>query len=317
LLLLTPAWDARDPTLGFVVGWACALRNLVPRITVVTLRAAEATAPHAGIMVRAVGGGARGVVGLRLLRTVAAIDRPDVALAHMNWPMPLAALPALRWRRVPLALWWAHGTAPMGLRFLLPHLALVLSSTAAAFPLPTRRLCVVGQGIDTMAFAPAPDEAPPPFTVITAGRLAPVKRVPLVQEACARAGVALRVLGPGSSESSSLPHAAMPEALRAAHAFATASATGSPDKAALEAMACALPVVALGDGLRDALPADLARQVIMPDTAAFAARLAALAAMPEASRRGFGLQLRAAVIAAHDRAQQQARLVAALSGLHA
>jgi glycosyltransferase involved in cell wall biosynthesis len=107
----------------------------------------------------------------------------------------------------------------------------------------------------------------------------------------------------------------MPAALQGAHAFATASNTGSPDKAALEAMACALPVVALGEGLRGALPPELARQVIMPDASAFAARLAALAAMAPEERRGFGLALREAVLERHDRAGQQARIVAALSAL--
>jgi hypothetical protein len=317
LLLLTQAWDSEDPALGFVVGWATALGALVPRLTVLTLRRGAAPPTPPGMAVRAVGGGGRAAVGLRLLRAVAGMDRPDMALAHMNWPMPMAALPALRARRVPLALWWAHGTAPLGLRLLLPHLALVLSSAKAAFPLATRRLSVVGQGIDTTAFAPAAAEPPPPFTVITAGRLAPVKRVELVRAACARAGVALRVLGQGAlpGQGRALPHAAMPAALQGAHAFATASNTGSPDKAALEAMACALPVVALGEGLRGALPPELARQVIMPDASAFAARLAALAAMAPEERRGFGLALREAVLERHDRAGQQARIVAALSAL--
>jgi glycosyltransferase involved in cell wall biosynthesis len=103
----------------------------------------------------------------------------------------------------------------------------------------------------------------------------------------------------------------MPDALRRAHIFATASATGSPDKAALEAMACALPVVALGEGLRGALPDALAAQVIVPDVAAMAARLTALAAMTPEARRSFGLQLRDAVVARHDLRQLAAKIVAA------
>jgi uncharacterized membrane protein len=53
----------------------------------------------------------------------------------------------------------------------------------------------------------------------------------------------------------------------------------------------------------------------MPDASAFAARLAALAAMAPEERRGFGLALREAVLERHDRAGQQARIVAALSAL--
>ena len=126
----------------------------------------------------------------------------------------------------------------------------------------------------------------------------------MVSVACSRAGVALRLVGPGNPPPGlvaepAVLHAAMPALLRSAHVFATASATGSPDKAALEAMACGLPVVALGEGLRGALPADLAAQVIVPDVEAMAVRLKTLAAMTPAARRAFGLALREAVVERH------------------
>jgi hypothetical protein len=311
LLLLTPALDADDPVLGFAVGWTNVLALHVPRISVLALRVGNVAALAPSIRATALGRG-RARVAASLIRAIARMERPDMALAQMNWPMPLAAIPALRARKIPLALWWAHGAAPLGLCALLPFAARVLTSAPGAFPLPTAKCVVVGQGIDTAAFAPAAHEPPKPFTVLTAGRLAPVKRVPLVVQACADAGVALRVVGPPDA---AVPHRAMPDTFRAAHAFATASATGSPDKAALEAMACALPVVALGDGLRTALPKTLADQVIVPDVPAMAARLAALAAMPVEDRRGFGLKLREAVLARHDRAAQVARIAVELAAL--
>lgn len=311
LLLLTPALDADDPVLGFAVGWINALARHVPRISVLALRVGSIASLAPGIEARALGIG-RARIAAALTRAIARMDRPDVALAQMNWPMPLAATPALRVRGIPLALWWAHGAAPLGLRAVLPFAARVLTSAHGAFPLATAKCVVVGQGIDTEAFSPAGHEPPAPFTVLTAGRMAPVKRVKLVIEACAQAGLALRQVGPPDAP---VPHRAMPDAFRAAHAFATASATGSPDKAALEAMACALPVVALGEGLRTALPPTLADQVIVLDVPAMAARLADLAAMPFAARRGFGLELRAAVLARHGRGAQVARIAAELDAL--
>lgn len=311
LLLLAPALDADDPVLGFAVGWTNALLHHVPRISVLALRVGNLSALAPGIQATVLGQG-RARVTAALTRAIARMDRPDVALAQLNWPMPLVAIPALRARRIPLALWWAHGAAPLGLRAVLPFAARVLTSAPGAFPLPTAKCVVVGQGIDTHAFAPAEHDPPAPFTVLTAGRLAPVKRVHLVREACAQAGLALRVVGPPDA---AVPHRAMPDALRAAHAFATASATGSPDKAALEAMACALPVVALGEGLRTALPDALAAQVIVPDVPALAARLAALAALPVEDRRDFGRRLREAVLARHDRAAQVARIAVELGAL--
>jgi len=194
---------------------------------------------------------------------------------------------------------------------------LVLTSAPGACRVGGRRLRVIGQGIDTARFVPAPNDPAGPFTVLNAGRMAPVKRPNLVSVACRRAGVALRLVGPGTDLPAGhvaeppVPHTAMPALLQSVHAFATASATGSPDKAALEAMACGLPVVALGEGLRGALPADLAEQVIVPDIDAMAARLRALATMPPASRRAFGLSLREAVVARHALADLAGRIVAA------
>lgn len=318
LLLLTPVLDAADPVQGFAIGWVNALAARVPRVSTAALRLGELAALAPGV--EAIGLGRPGASRARVAARLVALARrtpADGCLVHMNWPMLLAAGPVLRARGIPTALWWAHGAAPPGLRLAAPFAHALLTSTEAACRVAPARRCVLGQGIDTRLFAPSASEPPPPVRVLSAGRIAPVKRPALVAEACARAGLGLRLVGPGAlsglAAEPAVAHAAMPVLLRGAHIFATASATGSPDKAALEAMACGLPVVALGEGLRGALPDDLARQVIVPDVAAMAARLAGLAAMPPAARRAFGLALREAVIARHDLAGLAGRIVAAIA----
>jgi hypothetical protein len=315
LLMLTPALDESDPMLGFAIGWVNALAHLVPHVTAVGLRSG-ATPALAGNVI-AIGldrpAAPRGVVAARLAR-IAARSEADACLVHMNWPMLLAAGPSLRARGTRTALWWAHGAVPAGLRVAEKFAHLLLTSADGACRIGGAKRRVLGQGIDVARFTPAAREPDCPFTVLTAGRIAPVKRLDLVQRACAQAGVRLRIVGPGVlpgiAAEPPVPHAAMPALLRGVHAFATAGATGSPDKAALEAMACGLPVVALGEGLRGALPADLAAPVIVPDEAAMAARLAALASMGEAERRAFGALLREVVMQRHALDALAGRIIA-------
>lgn len=319
LLVLTPTLDAADPVQGFALGWVAALANHATRLTAAALRVGDLAGLPASVAVVDLGRprAPRGTVALRLAR-LALAARADACLVHMNWPMLLAAGPALRARGSRTALWWAHGAVPPGLRAAAPFADLLLTSAEAACRLAPSRRRVLGQGIEVDRFTPAATEPKSPFTVLSVGRIAASKRPQLVAEACARAGIALRLVGPGAlpglASEPPVPHAALPALLRTGHAFATASATGSPDKAALEAMACGLPVVALGEGLRGALPANLADQVIVPDVPAMAARLAALAAMPAEERRVFGGALRAVVVARHGLDALAARIALCLAG---
>lgn len=314
--MLTPVLDAADPVQGFAIGWVNVLAAHLPRLTAAALRVGDVATLRSGVEVIDLDRDrtARGIVAARLFR-LAARTPADACLVHMNWPMLAAAGPALRARRIRTGLWWAHGAVPPGLRAAAPFADLLLTSSASACRIGAARRLVLGQGIDTALFSPAAIEPAEPFSVLTAGRIAPVKRLELVAEACARAGVRLGIVGPGRlpgiASMLPVPHVAMPALLRSAQVFATASATGSPDKAALEAMACGLPVVALGEGLRGALPADLAAQVIVPDVEAMAARLAALAAMAPAARRAFGLALRQVVVERHALDDLAGRIVAA------
>lgn len=315
LLVLTPVLDAADPVQGFALGWLNALAARLEQVTAVALRQGDTAPLSANVLACGLGrpAASRAQVALRLHRSVLE-TRADACLVHMNWPMLLAAGPVLRARGIPTALWWAHGAAPLGLRAAAKFADLLLTSTAGACRIAPAKRRVLGQGIDTEHFRPAAAEPAAPVSVLCAGRIAPVKRLRLVVEACARAGLPLRLVGAGRIDGlvSEPPraHAAMPALLRSAHIFATASATGSPDKAALEAMACGLPVVALGEGLQGALPPALAAQVIVDDVGAMAARLAELAAAGAARRRDLGLALREAVIARHALDRLAGRIVA-------
>jgi glycosyltransferase involved in cell wall biosynthesis len=237
-------------------------------------------------------------------------------------------------------LWYAHSAVGPALRLAEMAADHVVSASPESFRLPSRKLIVAGHGIDTAQFAPAQAAEARPFTFGTVGRVGPKKQTGLLVEAARllaaekSADVRVRIVGgplPGDEAYADRLRAAareyglsdvvefagevrfdqVAEEYHHMDAAVNLSLTGSIDKAALEAMACGLPVVALGEGLRGALPAGLAAQVIMPDPDAMAARLAALAAMPPGSRRAFGLALRDVVVHRHALDGLAGRIIAA------
>jgi glycosyltransferase involved in cell wall biosynthesis len=103
---------------------------------------------------------------------------------------------------VPVLLWYAHSSVSPTLRIAHRLADRCVTSTPAAFRLPSSKLFVIGQGIDTDRFAP-PAETGPGYerTLVSVGRLSPVKRVDEMIEALAvlegerSLGLRLEVIG--------------------------------------------------------------------------------------------------------------------------
>jgi glycosyltransferase involved in cell wall biosynthesis len=102
----------------------------------------------------------------------------------------------------------------------------------------------------------------------------------------------------------------VPSTYRAADVAVNVSETDSVDKAALEAMACGLPVVVTNRALAPIVGVADARCVAPPgDAGALAARLAWLAAASQAERSALGERLRAVVMRDHSLHRLTERLV--------
>lgn len=107
-----------------------------------------------------------------------------------------------------------------------------------------------------------------------------------------------------------LAPALVPARVRAADAAVNVSATDSVDKAALEAMACGLPVVVSNPALVPIVAAVDARCTVPPgDARALADRLAWLAGVSRVERAALGAALRAAVVRDHSLHRLTRRLV--------
>ena len=332
LLLFNLATDAADPVLGFGSVWIRELAGHCESIDVITMYRGAVDLPD---NVRVFSAGRER--GWRRARRLAQFYRHltrllwarryDVCFAHM---MPLfAALagPPLKARGVPLVLWYAHRQETRQLRLGAAMSWRAVTSVATSFPVPTDKLRVVGQGIDTDFYAPAPrvesaqDERP---LVIQVARLAAIKHQATTIRAMAGSEAQLVFVGgvqPGYPDdyqreleglcaqlgqrcrfTGDLPAAGVRDWNRRATIAVNTSPVGLFDKSALESMACALPTVVCNPAFAPVLGEH--RDLLMidgpEDSTGLRERLGHLLSLPEGERRRIGRALRAGVMREHS-----------------
>jgi glycosyltransferase involved in cell wall biosynthesis len=220
---------------------------------------------------------------LRLQRIVARLclrGEVDAVLAHMGPVFAVSAAPIARLAGRPTFLWYAHGHVSPMLRLAHMMVAGVGTSTPEGFRIPSSKVTITGQGIDLERFRPA-STRPVQERLLSVGRFSPVKGYEIVIDALAapplvgRTDLQAELVGGVHSAHEEahleslharaaalglgwrihfvpgLPHAAIVPAYQRATVFATASATGSLDKAALEAAACGLPPIVCNPAFRE------------------------------------------------------------------
>src|SRR4051812_47653060 len=219
----------------------------------------------------------------RLQRIVARLclrGEVDAVLAHMGPIFAVAAAPIARLAGRPTFLWYAHGHVSPTLRLAHSLVAGVGTSTPEGFRIASSKVTITGQGIDLDRFRPA-ERWPQHERLLSVGRFSPVKRYDTLIDALATPSMAghadltvellggvhsaqeaahlealksqaqVRGLGARVRFVPGLPHAEIVPAYQRSTLFATASATGSLDKAALEAAACGLPPIVCNPAFRE------------------------------------------------------------------
>ena len=285
LLLFNLATDADDPILGFAHDWVASLAPYAGAIDVVSMTAGRLDLP-ANVRVYSVGkergfSEPRRVAEFyRILTRLLHAARYDACFAHM---MPLFAVmgaPLLRAYRVPITVWYAHGAVTRMLRVAERIVDRAVTSHPGSFRLVSPKLQAIGQAIDLDMFRPLPTERPEgaPFTVMTVGRVAPVKRVDVMVEGVARLaarigdGVRLRLVGPVEAADQeyvdrlvararalgivhlvdfvgAVPRVQLPVEYAGADVAVNLTKVGAFDKSGLEAMACGVPLVCSNRGM--------------------------------------------------------------------
>jgi glycosyltransferase involved in cell wall biosynthesis len=185
---------------------------------------------------------------------------------------------------IPVLLWYAHGTVTPHLRRALRAVDRVVTSTAEGFRIPTPKLHLIGQGINTELFK-IPKQLSAPNEIIYIGRLSRRKRIHLLLETLrhlhdrGERDLKLVLVGPLLSSDDTLykaevdaqiqrlgltdavsyrgsqPQETHPALYQNALVHLSFSETGSMDKTLLEALACGCPVMTSNVALAEILAA--------------------------------------------------------------
>lgn len=325
LLFITQKVDRADWLLGFTHGWLRALAARVDKLTVISLEQGETDLPP---NVRVISlGRERGVNRLgraiNFVRALAAtIGEADGVFAHMSPLFAIAAAPFAKARRLPLVLWYTHRSVNAALRLATVLCDAVVTASPESFQLPTTKVRVLGHGIDPEQFSPLRGEGPgvtgePPL-ILAVGRLSPIKRYELLIEAvkkmrargvdvrCVVAGgdplggktygESLRALAGDVVEFLGIvPHERITEWYRRSAITANLCPTGGLDKAVLEAMFCARPVVVTNQAFAPLLGAEGAGWLAAEDAEAVAIALVGVLSDPTSQQKADAVRARAVV----------------------
>ncbi len=282
MLILTQKVDKNDGNLGFFHRWIEEFAKQSESVTVICLYEGV---HHLPVNVRVLSlGKESGVSRMKYLRRFYSYiwnerKNYDSVFVHMN--QIYAILGGLLWRLLGkrIGLWYTHGSVSVSLRVAAFFVHDVFTSTAESFRIGTRKKHIVGHGIDTSVFLPT--VTPPSrdgLHCITFGRMSPVKEYETIIDALnilIKKGIAIDLIIIGSAGTpaqtvyqkklhervtrvdlsryvsfvDAVPQQEMLPYLHRAHVFVSASATGSLDKAPLEAMAAGLPVITCNEGM--------------------------------------------------------------------
>ncbi len=330
LLIVTQIVDREDPVLGFMHGWIAAFAKECTHVEVIGLKVGTQNLP-ANVTVHSLGK-ERGVRPFQRLRyayrfcalLVRRRNMYETVFVHMNHEY--VVLGGLWWRLLGkrVGLWYAHGFVPWTLRLAHQLAHVVFTSTVSGFRIPSRKVRVIGQGIDSELFSFLPHEwnSSAPFHVAIVGRISPVKDYETLLRAAQllhTKGMHLRVSivgGAGTPEQEAyhtelrnmvsalgladvvtflppMPNYLLPEFLHTVDCFANTSRTGSLDKTMVEAMCAGVIVVSSNIAMEEVFE-ELREQLMFPpgDAQTLAARITMLQQLAPDARRALQMTLR-------------------------
>lgn len=347
VLMIVQQVDESNWLRGFIVGWIRALARRVEHLHVLALEVTQAPQLPDNVTLYTMGkerGYSRARELTNFYRIVASLaPSVDVIFSHMTPRYTWLAAPIAIPLGKPQMLWFTHPKPSAETRVALITARWITTATPESFPYISPKVHVMGHGIDTAFYAPAPTLTSPierPL-IVSVGRVTPIKHHHTLLEAAAllkKRGLKLQfiVVGGMAAQGDKAYHAellarrdalglspidfAMSGAMsaestldltRGASAVVNLTPPGSFDKAALEGMLIEKPLVYCNPAF-DALTghyADLLRAGDSGDALAVADRLQAVLALSESERAEIGKSLRQQTAAAHGLESLMARLV--------
>jgi glycosyltransferase involved in cell wall biosynthesis len=329
ILIFTQIIDHTDPGLGFFHRWVEVFREECEEVTTVCLKKGMYSFPEY-VEVISLGkedGASRLKYLWRFYTTIWKYRHQyDAVFVHMN--PEYVVLGGIPWRLMgkTVGLWYSHRTVDLKLRIAERFTNIVFTGSKESFRIPSPKVLVTGQGVDTTIFTPREMRPSVPPTLLVVGRISPIKNLELaidtlVQVRTSVPDAVLRIVGAvGKPEDQAYldslreriaqdglqdavilvggkDSAGVLEELRGADVFLHTSMTNSADKTAVEAMAVGLYQVTSSPVYQKDLPASCAQE---PTAEAFAHEVCRYFALPEIEKQRLATLLREAAIREHS-----------------
>lgn len=284
LIMITPRVGTSNPILAFIPNWIKVLSEQVDHLWVISPQVEVIDLPG-NVSVFEVGRDYTRKqtffhaifnfyrVLWRLLRS----GEVDGVLVHMYPRFAIMAAPLTKAWGVPLAMWYAHQHVNWQLKAAHWLVDLVLTASTGSFRIRSKKVSVLGHGIDTDTFRPRQAKRISKQTIyqlLTVGRISPIKRVEDILKAVdilvnrwGYTNIKLTIVGDSPQPNQKgyleelrafakeknletvvhflggIPHSEVVEFYQSAELFLSACQSGL-DKAVLEAMSCGVPVLA-------------------------------------------------------------------------
>ncbi len=288
LLVITQKVDAHDQLLGFFPGWIKEFSHHFSAIEVLCLEKGESALPD-NVKVTSMGKEQR-LSRFSQLRNfyrfiVSNRKKYDAVFVHMSPLWVNLGFPIWAAYCKKVFLWYASGGVTAKLRLAAALADGIFTSTSEGFRIHSKKLQVVGQGIDTSLFAPASQPASA-SSLLTVGRITEVKHYEVLIEALSvlrerghafcldiigapvwkedfkyEQALKERITKHGLDSAvtfvGKINNAELPQHYARHHVYINTSKTGSLDKTILEAMAAGCVVVSSNDAAKKILPQEL------------------------------------------------------------
>ena len=285
LLIITQKVDSNDDVLGFFHEWIREFSKKCGKVTVICLKLGQYDLPS-NVKVMSLGK-ERGLGKLRYLLNFYKYiwqerKNYDAVFAHMNPQYIPLGWPVWKLLGKKMSLWYAHGHVPPMLK-IADHLTdIAFASTPEGYRLPSKKLKIVGQGIDVNKFRPAEGKAIKEFfKIVSVGRISPSKDyetlIGAIELLSPSGKFKIEIAGSPANPSDKdylenlkrlvsekalsvivefigpIANKNLPPFLQSADLFVNMGHTGSLDKANLEAMACGLPLLTCNEAYENIL----------------------------------------------------------------
>ncbi len=332
LLILTQKVDNTDDNLGFFHQWIKKFAEQCESVIVICLYEGVHSLPQ-NVRVLSLGKeiGVSRVKYLWRFYTYILRERKnyDAVFVHMN--QIYVVLGGFLWRKLKkrIGWWYAHGMVSPSMRAAEKRADVIFTSTPEGFRIPSTKVVVVGQGIDTSLFEPKNKYAlHAPLALVTIARISPPKKLETLIDSLLflRANsitatldiiggidagnapyknelmqhVDINDLGTSVRFLGGMSYAALPGALSPYDIFVSAGATGSLDKTLLDAAAAGLPVVSSTPAFRTIAEGVVDIGFCEPRAESFAEVITRVAELPVEERGRMGTVLRGLVEREHS-----------------